>query len=76
MTVPVTTSNGVLESWKQSSAMIMQVGLIGGATSGNCRITPPTLLKIIGSLANHPRYKNGNKKISLEKKGSQQLVEL
>lgn len=73
MTVPVTTSNGVLESWKQSSAMIMEVGLIGGATSGNCRITPPTLLKIIGSLANHPRYKHRNKKINLEKKNGSTL---
>jgi len=45
------------ESWKQSSAMMKQEGL-AGATSGNCRITPPTLLKSIGSLANHPRCKD------------------
>jgi len=45
------------ESWKQSFAMMKQEGLTG-AISGNCTIIPPTLLKIIGSLANHPRYKD------------------
>jgi len=37
--------------------MMKQEGLTG-ATSGNGRSTPPTLLKIIGSLANHPRYED------------------
>lgn len=59
----------MLESWKQSSAMMMQVGLTG-ANSGNCRSTRPTLLRIVGSLANHPGCEVENKKMSLQEKST------
>lgn len=49
----VSTSYGITESGKQSSAMMTCLGLTG-AIFGNCRSTLPTLFKIFGSLANHP----------------------
>lgn len=69
MTSRVSTSYGMLESGKQSSAMMTCVGLTG-EMHGDCRSTLPTLLNIFGSLANHPVYEDDQSKIRISKKNN------